>query len=146
MAKKDRLTRAAEALREFAMAFPTAYEEFPWGHCAIKVKEKIFLTVFREGASLGLSVKLPITAKHALSLPFASPTGYGLGKSGWVTAQFEADAEVPIDMLTGWIDESFRAIAPKKLVATLDEAADGDAPARESPVQRPKRRNKQPPA
>lgn len=146
MAKQDRLKAAAAVLREFAMAYPTAYEEFPWGHCAIKVNERIFLTLFREGTSLGMSVKLPITGKHALTLPFASPTGYGLGKSGWVTAQFEAGAEVPTDMLTGWIDESFRAIAPKKLVATLDDAADGAAPDGEPLVKKTKRRKKRPPA
>ena len=47
MAKQDRLKAAAAVLREFAMAYPTAYEEFPWGHCAIKVNERIFLTLFR---------------------------------------------------------------------------------------------------
>lgn len=26
-------------LRAFALSFPDAYEEFPWGHCAIKVKK-----------------------------------------------------------------------------------------------------------
>jgi hypothetical protein len=30
---------------------------------------------------------------------------------------------VPIDMLRQWIDESYRAVAPKKLVATLGAAA-----------------------
>jgi predicted DNA-binding protein (MmcQ/YjbR family) len=144
MAKQDRLKAAAAVLREFAMAYPTAYEEFPWGHSAIKVKEKIFLALYREDTFLSLSVKLPITGKHALTLPFASPTGYGLGKSGWVTARFEAGAEVPTDMLTGWIDESFRAIAPKKLVATLDETADGEAPDAVPPVKRPKLRKKRP--
>jgi hypothetical protein len=72
---------------------------------------------------LSLSMKLPITGKHALTLPFASPTGYSLGKSGWVTARFDASADVPIEMLAGWIDESFRAIAPRKLVAQLDASA-----------------------
>ena len=52
-------------------------------------------------------------------LPFAKPTGYGLGKSGWVSGLFEADAKPPVDMLLAWLDESYRAIAPKKLVAQL---------------------------
>jgi hypothetical protein len=48
------------------------------------------------------------------------PSGYGLGKSGWVGVRFEAGAIPPIDMLQEWIEESYRAIAPKRLVAELD--------------------------
>ena len=69
---------------------------------------------------LGLSVKLPGSASFALGLPFASPTAYGLGKSGWVTARFALREKPPVDLLKQWIDESYRAIAPKRLVASLD--------------------------
>jgi hypothetical protein len=51
----------------------------------------------------------------ALGLPFVTPTGYGLGKSGWVTATFGAKQRPNLPMLRQWIDESFRAIAPCKL-------------------------------
>jgi hypothetical protein len=57
----------------------------------------------------------------ALTLPFASPTGHGLGRSGWVTASFGAKDAPPLDLLEDWIDESYRAQAPKKLVATLPD-------------------------
>ena len=46
-----------------------------------------------EEEGLGLSVKLPGSATLALDLPFASPAGYGLGKSGWVTARFSPRGE-----------------------------------------------------
>jgi predicted DNA-binding protein (MmcQ/YjbR family) len=59
----------------------------------------------------------------ALMLPFAEPTHYGLGKSGWVTAQFGVRDEIPLALLREWIDESYRAVAPKKLIAQI--AADG---------------------
>jgi len=59
-----------------------------------------------------------------LMLPFAKPTGYGLGKSGWVSASFTAKERPPLDLLREWIDESYRAIAPKKLVAALVGARD----------------------
>ena len=52
-------------------------------------------------------------------LPFTEPTGYGLGKSGWVTAKF--DDTPPLPLLKEWLDESYRAQAPKKLQAMLEQ-------------------------
>ena len=108
-------------LRDYAMTFPEATEDHPWGHRAIKVKGKSFLFLGgeKETKELSLSVKLPSSRDMAVDLPFAEPTGYGLGKSGWVSARFAKVADVPIDMLKAWIDESYRAIAPKKLVKGL---------------------------
>jgi len=84
------------------------------------------------GGGLGLSVKLPASGMVALAFPFAQPTGYGLGKSGWVTARFGPKDSIPMPMLRQWIVESYRAIAPKTLVARLD----GGAP----PLRKPARR------
>jgi predicted DNA-binding protein (MmcQ/YjbR family) len=110
------------ALREIAMAYPEAHEDFPWGERAIKVKGKVFLFMRASGEGIGLSTKLPHSGKEALLLPFAEPTHYGLGKKGWVSASFDAKTEPPIAILRKWIDESYRAVAPKKLVASLDGA------------------------
>ena len=120
MAAKQRLVRAEAALRRHALAYPETVEEFPWEHRAFKVKGKTFLFLYRVDGFLSLSVKLPLSAKIAVNLPFATPTGYGLGKSGWVTARFDGDQVVPVDMLKEWVDESFRAVAPMKLLAKLD--------------------------
>ncbi len=69
---------------------------------------------------IGFSVKLPESGPDALDLPFAKPTGYGLGKSGWVSATFEPKDRPPAEILKEWILESYRAVAPKKLVAELE--------------------------
>jgi len=107
------------ALRDIAMAYPEAHEDFPWGHRAIKVKGKAFVFMSGGDEQLTLTTKLPASSEVALLLPYVSPTGYGLGKSGWVTATFGPQDEAPVEMLREWIDESFRAVAPKKLVAQL---------------------------
>jgi len=106
-------------LRGFALGYPGAYEEFPWGERVVKVKGKVFVFLGRDDDGLGLSVKLPQSRLMALGLPFASPTGYGLGKSGWVSVQFAPREKPPMDLLRAWIDESYRAVAPKRLAATL---------------------------
>ncbi len=82
-------------LRAFALDYPGAHEEFPWGERVIKVKGKVFVFLGPDEA-LGLTVKLPQSRLMALGLPFASPTGYRLGKSGWVTAQFGPREKPPL--------------------------------------------------
>jgi len=118
------------ALRAHAMAKPEATEHFPWGERAIKVKGKVFLFMYCDATRLSLSTKLPASSSVALLLPFANPTGYGLGKAGWVSAAFESPANPPIDMLCAWIDESYQAVAPAKLAAL---ARTGELPAAASP-------------
>ena len=107
------------ALRDFALAYPGTHEDFPWGHRALKVKGKAFVFMGSEDGGLGLSVKLPHSNAAALMMPFATPTGYGLGKSGWVSASFPKGQQPPMEMLRQWVDESYRAVAPKKLVAQI---------------------------
>jgi predicted DNA-binding protein (MmcQ/YjbR family) len=105
-------------LRDFALGYPETHEDFPWGHRAIKVRGKVFAFLGGAAASdLRCTVKLPHSREFALEYPFTEVTGYGLGRSGWVTARFADPAEAPIDILQAWIDESFRAVAPKRLGA-----------------------------
>jgi predicted DNA-binding protein (MmcQ/YjbR family) len=107
-------------LRAYAMKYPESHEDFPWGERAIKVKGKAFLFMRAGADEISLSVKLPKSRDMAIDLPFAEPTHYGLGKHGWVTATIKKGAKKPpIDLLKAWIDESFRAVAPKKIVETL---------------------------
>lgn len=111
----------AEAqLRAVALSFPETHEDFPWGESAFKVKGKVFLFMYVHAEGIKLSLKLPESRERALASSFAEPTGYGLGKSGWVTSNFDRYERVPIDTLVEWIGESYRAVAPKKLVAALD--------------------------
>jgi len=119
MVATGRLTREGTALRKFALSYPEATEDMPWGHHAIKVKGKSFLFLAADAETFSLSAKLPSSGGVALELPFASRTEYGLGRSGWVTARFPRGARVPLDVLRLWVDESYRAIAPKRLVARL---------------------------
>jgi predicted DNA-binding protein (MmcQ/YjbR family) len=108
------------ALRRHALSYPEAYEEHPWGERAIKVRGKVFVFMSAGRPEVTLSVKLPGSRNLALMFPFTEPTGYGLGRSGWVTSRFEAGEKAPTEILESWIDESYRAVAPKKLVALLD--------------------------
>ena len=85
----------------------------------MKVRKRVFVFLSCGEDGLSLSVKLPASNHAALALPFTEPTHYGLGKSGWVTARFGPKEKPPMDLLEEWIEESYRAIAPKKLGAKL---------------------------
>jgi predicted DNA-binding protein (MmcQ/YjbR family) len=115
-AKKDDspLQRRLAALRDFALTYPETTEDFPWGHRTIKVRGKIFLFVDERDGALAVAVKLPFSGEEALRMPFARPTPYGMGKHGWVSATLKI-RDLPLSTLQNWIDESYRAVAPKAL-------------------------------
>lgn len=118
-AKTASLKTIENKLRKLALAFPETKEDFPWGESAFKVRGKTFLFMSTHDGGLNMSMKLPQSREFALEYPFTKPTGYNLGKSGWVSSRFETGEEVPMDVLAAWLDESFRAVAPKKLLAGL---------------------------
>jgi predicted DNA-binding protein (MmcQ/YjbR family) len=122
MPRKKNDDAALRELREFGLAYPGAHTKSPWpGHLDLAVNDKTFAYLSLEGQPFGISCKLPVSGAAALMLPFVKPAEYGLGKSGWVAASF-ADGDVPVAMLKEWLDESYRAQAPKRLVAQLDGA------------------------
>ncbi len=113
-----------KALRERGLRYPGAHLKSPWpGHLDLAVKDKTFAYLSLEGEPLGIGCKLPQSSDVALLLPFCQPTPYGLGKSGWVSAKFTDASQIDVAMLEAWIDESYRAQAPKKLVKELDAGA-----------------------
>jgi predicted DNA-binding protein (MmcQ/YjbR family) len=113
------LKSSFKRLQTFALSYPETREDHPWGESAFKVRGKVFVIANLTKEGLHVTVKLPRSREFALEYPFTEPTGYGLGKAGWVTAWFAAKDKPPLDVLEAWIDESFRAIAPKKLVAGM---------------------------
>lgn len=118
-----------ERVREFALELPGAYEDFPWGESVVKVNRKIFVFLFLGHLVAGqgdspptVTVKLtdPGAHAHAMSAPGAVPTGYGLGRAGWVTIPLGEPGAPDAELLCDWVEESYRTIAPKRLVAQLD--------------------------
>ena len=104
-------------LRAFALALPEAVEEFPWSESVAKVRGRIFVFLGAETGEQAITVKLAESHGHALSLDGARPTGYGLGRSGWVSLPVAA---APLDVLRDFVEESYRIVAPRRLVAELD--------------------------
>lgn len=110
----------AESVRVFAAGLPEAWEDHPWGESVFKVGKKVFVFfgIPDPAGGLHLTVKLRESHEEALAFKWVEPSGYGLDRGGWVTCTVPDDA--PAEMLTGWIEESYRLVAPKRLSALLD--------------------------
>ena len=119
------LKHAFEALRAHGLSLPETVEEHPWGHSALKVRGKTFVFLNLDPDRLSLSTKLPVSRDFALMLDFTEPTGYGLGRSGWVSSGFGPGDAPDLDLLKRWIAESYRAVAPKKLAALVPDTDAG---------------------
>lgn len=108
---------AADQLRAFGLAYPEVALKSPWpGHADLAVRDKTFAYLSAAGDPFSLSCKLPFSGEEVRTMAWVTPTAYGLGKSGWVTASWPDDVGDPMALFRSWIDESYRAQAPKKLI------------------------------
>jgi predicted DNA-binding protein (MmcQ/YjbR family) len=110
-----------EELRAYGLSLPEATEDHPWGHSALKVRTKTFCWLDKKDG-LSATVKLPVSRDFAAMFDWTEPTGYGLARSGWITARFGPDDTPDLDLLKRWMTESYRAVAPKKLGATVADS------------------------
>jgi predicted DNA-binding protein (MmcQ/YjbR family) len=122
---RPRATR--KKVLEYALGLPGVYLDHPWGEDVAKVGKKVFAFLGTDGGDdPGMSVKLRESREQALLAPGAEPTGYGLGDAGWVTIPFAGAPPLPV--LRDWVEESYRIIAPKRIVAELDASQSPDGP------------------
>ena len=110
---------AFQVLYAHGLRFPEVTEDRPWEHPVLKVKNKVFVFFGSDDEEFSLTVKLPVSCDFAETFDFASPAGYGLGRSGWISCRFAAGEGPDLDLLKRWLAESYRAVAPKKLGALL---------------------------
>jgi predicted DNA-binding protein (MmcQ/YjbR family) len=107
---------ARKLLRAHALKHPQAWADEPWpGDHVAKVGKKIFAFLGGEEPEVSVGVKLPRSVLFARTLPFVTKMGYGMDKSGWVAARFGKGDKIPLDLLRGWIDESYEAVAATAL-------------------------------
>jgi predicted DNA-binding protein (MmcQ/YjbR family) len=121
MPAKKRPDTTIDALERFALSLPEAWADAPWGDRVVKVAKKIFVFLSSPGSERpGLTVKLPDSRDHGLSFAGSVLPGYGLGKHGWVTVYVDGVPTEERDVLFDFVEESYRAVAPKTLVKRLD--------------------------
>jgi predicted DNA-binding protein (MmcQ/YjbR family) len=124
-----RAVRQWDRVREFALSFPMAFEDFPWGVPVVKVATgskwpPLFLWLgARDADAHAIYMKLTDSYEQAVAIAGASPTAMsGVGQWGRLTVRLPVS---DVDLLFDWVDESYRNVAPKRLVALLDSRVRG---------------------
>ncbi|CAN5757989.1 MmcQ/YjbR family DNA-binding protein [soil metagenome] len=114
------LEHARRKLRKICLQFPEALEVEAWGDPTYRVRNKIF--AMEKGAGTEVWLKAPAGEQEALinSHPDSYFVPPYVGSKGWVGARLRA--ELDWAELADLIDQSYRLIAPKRLVAALDAA------------------------
>jgi predicted DNA-binding protein (MmcQ/YjbR family) len=94
-----------------------------WGdHPTFRVRGKNF--VFSDQAATSLSLKLPKEEAAAVVAtdPTVEPSGYGLGRHGWVSLAVDAAAgDDRWQQLEEWVRTSYTLVAPKTLARVVLE-------------------------
>lgn len=92
------------------------------GEPTFRVRNKNF--VFTNPEVTGVSVKLSVEEAEAVVAtdPLAQPTGYGMGRHGWVSVDIGEDAdEDRWQQVTEWVRTSYTLVAPKTLARIVLE-------------------------
>ena len=124
MATEDVPKKFLNKMRKIALAMPEAVEKETWGHPTFRIRDKIFGGI---GASENDDGELVITTSFKAAAgeqesllaeghPFFRPMY--VGNRGWVGMVIDDDTDW--EALAELVEDSFRAIAPKKVSALLD--------------------------
>jgi hypothetical protein len=107
-----------QRLRETALALPETSEGASCVNRAFKVRKKNFLFVGEKDDQVRIMVKLTdsLAAAGAMDDPRVE-----VGVHGWVTIRFAADDALDSGQLVAWANESFRALAPKTVLAQIEQ-------------------------
>jgi hypothetical protein len=112
------------ALRKIALGYPEAEEGIACRGTAVEcatvmVGKKAFLFLGKKEFRLKLGDSLDEAAKLAAK----HPDVYKVGAKGWTSIAVSGIQSAPKGLLERWIGESYRLLAPKKLVAALAESS-----------------------
>jgi predicted DNA-binding protein (MmcQ/YjbR family) len=108
-------------VREFALGFPGAYEEFPWGESVAKVKKKVFVFLGHEDAdTAGTASNSRIPRSMPIPWPCRAQARPGTGWVRQAGCRFLRGGTPSPELLCEWVEESYRVVAPKRRVTELD--------------------------
>ncbi|WP_327589936.1 MmcQ/YjbR family DNA-binding protein [Nonomuraea sp. NBC_00507] len=107
-------------LREICLSLPEAIEKPFGGHTApsFRVRDKLFLMTSEDGLTMMFKAGPGVQEALVASTPERFFVPAYVGGKGWVGARL--DVEQDWDEIDELIRDSYRLIAPKRLVALMD--------------------------
>ncbi len=113
------MTTFAE-VRRISLTLPESEEKLTWEtDITFRVRDRIFAIGGEGATSVSIKASLETQAELLEMDPETFAKSAYVGRYGWVTVDLE---RVDRDLLESLLREAWRRTAPKKLVATLDEA------------------------
>lgn len=108
------------AIRKIAFKFPEVTEGASCVNRAFKAGKKSFLFLGMKADTYSVRLKLQASLAEAEKLEQKSPETYSVGMHGWTLITLPHSKNPPKGLMPRWIEESYRLLAPKKLVAQIE--------------------------
>lgn len=107
-------------IRQICLALPEAAEKPFGGHTApsYRVRDKLFVMTAEDGLSMTFKAEPGVQEALVAEAPERFFVPKYVGARGWVGARLEVDQDW--DEMAELIEDSYRLIAPKRLVNLLD--------------------------
>jgi predicted DNA-binding protein (MmcQ/YjbR family) len=125
VARRTNLDRVGE----IALALPEAerVDIEAWdGEPTFRVRGKNFVFAHPDGLSISVKLDKEEAAAVVATDDAVTPTGYGLGRHGWVSVEIPPGAGADRwELLAEWIRTSYTLVAPKALARQVLEADGG---------------------
>ncbi|HEY8482638.1 MAG TPA: MmcQ/YjbR family DNA-binding protein [Spirillospora sp.] len=109
-------------IREICLSFPEVTEKPFGGHTApaYRIHDKLFVMTSEDGLSMTFKAAPGVQEELVAEAPERFFVPKYVGSKGWVGARLDVDHDW--DELAELIEDSYRLIAPKRLVRLLDDA------------------------
>ncbi len=107
-----------ERVQQICLSLPDTKLTMTWGHPHFRVKEKIFCGFGERDGKPVIGFKAGMDLADVLVQRPGFRRAPYVGHRGWV--QMDLDSGEDWDEVRGFITESFRLIAPKRILAKLD--------------------------
>jgi predicted DNA-binding protein (MmcQ/YjbR family) len=104
-------------LREVCLSWPETTETASWGHPNFRAGKKTFAAYEHVKGRPSIAIKVaPRDGARLLKQPqfFTTPYGRGQWVSTWI------DGPLDWDLVTGLLEKSYRTVALKRMIASLD--------------------------
>lgn len=134
----DNTHSALPQLRKLCLSLPETTEVTAWGHPTFRVAGKIFVGFGQQAGRWCFGVKVGKTRQKGLLKDERFLFSDYVGKHGWVSLTL--DHKLDWNEIGGLVLESYRNIAPEKVLAKLEGDSDAQSMAKPKKTRRKRSR------